>query len=280
METFKRILKWLISDWIKVQEDKALHENRLFWLVVLAPLVFIAWIVYRLTEELITKGLYNPNVSSESLANFALYYAFPITLLTVPLTLAVMINRFHSSKQKAKSNLLVEQNNAANNYFNHFDSYNEYIKKLENEDSISTFKVKISPQISYAIFFKSSSINSPCFLISLSIIDEFIKQIDDEVKKYKIYLSNEVKGTYTIQFKLAGFSHRNWGVNNDNDVITLMNTYYSLFQQITEFHGATNSSEANLYLESKYDEIFRSHFKYDSGWKLKPLEKTVLDTIL
>ncbi|MDC9518748.1 MULTISPECIES: hypothetical protein [unclassified Pseudoalteromonas] len=110
METINRILKWL-GECFKVEEDKALHENKLFWIVVLIPLFFIIWISWILTTELITKSIYSPHISAESLAGFVNYYAFPIALLTVPLTLAVMINRFHSSKQKAKSNRLVEQNN-------------------------------------------------------------------------------------------------------------------------------------------------------------------------
>ncbi|MBB1404859.1 hypothetical protein H5079_04445 [Pseudoalteromonas sp. SG44-5] len=182
MGIVKKVSKWLVSDWFKVQEDKALHENRLFWLVVLAPLLFIAWFFYRLTEELITKGLYNPHVSAESLAGFVSYYAFPIALLTVPLTLAVMINRFHSSKQKAKSNHLVEQNNSSNNFFNHYKYFVEHceaLKKRHPEDSFN-----LSPERLYKILFPSSSVSNFTTELNSNFIKDVSAKFNSVIESY------------------------------------------------------------------------------------------------
>ena len=227
METVNKILN-LLGECFKVEEDKALHENKLFWVVVLVPLFFIVWISWRLTAELITKGLYNPHVSSESLASFVNYYAFPIALLTVPLTLAVMINRFHSSKQKAKSNRLVEQNNSANNFFNHYKYFVEHCEALKKRHPESSFN--LSPELLYKILFPSSSVSNfttelnSNFIKDVSVkFNSVIELYTEHVEKYFIsviatasnvddvhqdYIEiNQLNQTFYYSFHLDGFSY-------------------------------------------------------------------------
>ncbi|MBB1419699.1 hypothetical protein H5187_20875 [Pseudoalteromonas sp. SG44-1] len=221
MGTVNKILN-LLGECFKVEEDKALHENKLFWVVVLVPLFFIVWISWRLTAELITKGLYNPHVSSESLASFVNYYAFPIALLTVPLTLAVMINRFHSSKQKAKSNRLVEQNNIANNFFNHYKYFVEHCEALKKRNPENYFN--LSPELLYKSLFPSSSVSNFTTDLNSKFIKKISVQFNSIIKSYSAHIEKHEVSSITTACN----------VNDDHlaesiEVIHLNSTFYYLF---------------------------------------------------
>ncbi|MFU2508870.1 hypothetical protein [Pseudoalteromonas sp. ASV78] len=211
METVNKILSWL-GECFKVEEDKALHENKLFWVVVLVPLFFITWISWRLSEELITKGLYNPHVSAESLASFVNYYAFPIALLTVPLTLAVMINRFHSSKQKAKTNRLIEQNNTANNFYTHYKYFREHCESIIEKQSI-----EIDIDIFYNFIFPEANVSRFSTHLNPKFIELLEKELEKLNQRYQKYSELPYEDPYkgkmyraSTPFKgeLKAFSHK------------------------------------------------------------------------
>lgn len=193
METINRILKWL-GECFKVEEDKALHENKLFWIVVLIPLFFIIWISWILTTELITKSIYSPHISAESLAGFVNYYAFPIALLTVPLTLAVMINRFHSSKQKAKSNRLVEQNNTANNFFNHYKYFKDHCIGLEKR--FLWLNLQITAELLYKKLFPISSVSNFTTELDKTFVESVFVYYEDMILDYQNHI--KINGIKTI----------------------------------------------------------------------------------
>lgn len=254
VKMFFKVLKWIVNDWFKVQEDRALHENKLFWLVVLVPLAFIGWVFWKLTELLKTEGLYNPIINAESLAGFVNYYAFPIALLTLPLTLALMINRFHSSKQKAKSNRLVEKNNTANNYFSHFNSFKEYCEQLEviHENK----SLKIFPQRLYQFIFFNSNLTNFEPEVSEQLIQTIISSIKDEIFLFEEHIADNKKdnnyGEYDRSESLFEGLDFHCQITSDGQLYeyfeTLSNIYYDIFM----FQGILN----NNYIRSKFQEAF------------------------
>lgn len=268
METVHEVVKWLIKDWFKVQEDIALHENRLFWLVVLAPLFFITWLFWRLTEELITKGLYNPHVSAESLAGFVSYYAFPIALLTVPLTLAVMINRFHSSKQKAKSNRLVEQNNTANNFFNHYKYFCDHCEAIRQRYSKGVLVLK--PEVLYKKLFIHSSINNLNAELNLDFIQHYFnellpigqsfknhsdqfhdiifRQVPDDPDPLEIHIFVE---PFIYRLNFSGFSYTT-SIKQESHFSSQLHQYYDILYALICFNGVANYHEVCEYTDEMY----------------------------
>lgn len=169
-----------------VEEDIGLHENKAFIRWIGYPLLVILVVVIAVTWNLFEAGVYSFNkefeVSFVTLNDFAKYYAFPIASLTVPLTLGVMFNRFHSSKQKAKSNRLVEVNNTANNYFSHFQHFKTYIQNIENKDDLNTFQIEMhsTPSL-YKAFLINSTLKNNNFDIPKIVADDFINELK---KKY------------------------------------------------------------------------------------------------
>ncbi|BDF94306.1 hypothetical protein [Pseudoalteromonas sp. KAN5] len=268
METVDKVVKWLIKDWFKVQEDIALHENKLFWLVVLAPLFFITWLSWRLTEELITKGLYNPHVSAESLAGFVSYYAFPIALLTVPLTLAVMINRFHSSKQKAKSNRLVEQNNTANNFFNHYKYFCDHCEAIRQRYSKGVLVLK--PEVLYKKLFIHSSINNLNAELNLDFIQHYFnellpigqsfqnhsnqfhdiifQQVRDDLEPLEIHIFVE---PFIYRLDFSGLSYRT-SIEQESHFSSQLDQYYDILYALICFNGVSNYHEVCEYTNKMY----------------------------
>ncbi|MDC3190421.1 hypothetical protein NQU96_11770 [Pseudoalteromonas elyakovii] len=243
-------LKNIFRYFFGIHEDKALHQNWVFWIVVLVPLGVVCWLMYTLTQDLISDGLYNPRVSSESLASFVNYYAFPITMLTVPLTLAVMINRFHSSKQKAKSNRLVELNNAANSYFSHYNYFKKYLDDIDNVDDMmnrNTFKLAISCPLAYRKIFTNSTINTPNFDIPESVVDELVKELSKQVKGFKRHVDQGNLGTYPSDFEIEGFKAIR-AINSIGNLISIIETYFHIYDELFKFQGTTNVNEIREYL--------------------------------
>lgn len=257
-------LKNIFRHFFGIHEDKALHQNWIFWIVVLVPLSIICWLVYTLTQDLISDGLYNPHVSSESLASFVNYYAFPITMLTVPLTLAVMINRFHSSKQKAKSNRLVEINNAANNYFSHFQHFKTYIQNIENSDSLNTTKIEMDsiPSL-YRAFFTNSTLKNNNFDIPKFVADDFLNKLKQEVHSYKEHVdgqTNKENIFYNLQFDLELMKTKEAVVNSTSKFYKTYHSYVLIYMQIFEFEGVANSEEITNYFEDSVQKCFYDNF--------------------
>jgi len=263
-----KILKWF-EECFKVQEDKALHENKLFWLVVLSPLVFIAWVFWRLTSELMTKGLYNPHISAESLAGFVSYYAFPIALLTVPLTLAVMINRFHSSKQKAKSNRLVEQNNTANNFFNHYKYFCDHCEAIRQRYSNEVLVLK--PEVLYKKLFIHSSINNLNAELNLDFIQHYFNELlpigqsfqnhskqfhdmifqqvcADDPEPLEIHIFEE---PFIYRLDLSGLSYRT-SIEQESHFSSQLDQYYDILYALICFNGVSNYHEVCEYTNKMY----------------------------
>lgn len=195
------IKQWFIKH-MPVQEDIGLHENKAFIRWIGYPLLAILVVVIAVTWNLFETGIYSFDkefeISFVTLNDFAKYYAFPIASLTVPLTFGVMFNRFHSSKQKAKSNLLVEQNNSANNFFNHYKYFAEFCESLSND--FFNKKENIGPEILYKKLFPEASVVHFTTNANEKCIDDIISAFHNTLEEYKNHLLNtELKTVSSLQ---------------------------------------------------------------------------------
>ncbi len=261
----KRIWLW-IADCFRIHEDKALHKNKSFWFAIFFPMFWIGLIFLALTMELQNEGLFNPRITSDALNGFVKFYAFPITLLTLPLTFAVMVNRFHSSKQKAKSNNLVERNNIANNYFSHFDSFKNYCEELEKKHS--KINTEFNAQILYQSIFINSNITNFNPKVSKSQINSLISRFLNEIELYKVHIETigyEFKETRTVnQYKLIFDKFEgvkvSFVINNDhqfyNSLIELVSIFYDMFI----FQGVLFGKKASHYFQKEVTLIIDQNF--------------------
>ncbi|MDI4668079.1 hypothetical protein MKZ42_05375 [Pseudoalteromonas shioyasakiensis] len=191
---FEVIKQWFIKH-MPVQEDIGLHENKAFLRWITYPLLVILAIAFAITWNLFETGIYSFDKEFElsfiTLNDFAKYYAFPIASLTVPLTFGVMFNRFHSSKQKAKSNRLVEQNNSANNYFNHYKYFSEFCESLSNNFFKKT--ENISPAILYKRLFPDASVVHFTTEVSEKFLNDIFLDLHTIIDDYEHHLLNTEK---------------------------------------------------------------------------------------
>ncbi|MEM5546989.1 hypothetical protein [Pseudoalteromonas fuliginea] len=211
----KRVTNWFITH-IPVEEDLGLHENKAFRRWIGYPLLFIFLLVIAITWDLYETGVYSFNksflINSATLNDFAKFYAFPIAALAVPLTFGVMFNRFHSSKQKAKSNRLVENNNTANNFYTHYKYFREHCELVIEKQSI-----EINIDIFYNFIFPEANVNKFSTHLNPKFIELLEKELEKLNQKYQKYSESPYKDPYEGKMfrasipdrgELKAFSHK------------------------------------------------------------------------
>lgn len=259
MRIFQNVKNWLIEH-LPVEEDIALHENSSFHKWVGYPLLLIFIFAIFITYNLFQEDIYSFNkellITTETLSDFVKFYAFPITALTIPLTLGVMFNRFHSSKQKAKSNRLIEQNNLVNNYFSHFSNFSNYTDSLEVK--FKHIGLKLSAQSLHRIIFQDCSLLNFEASIQKESIDTIIASIFDEVDKYIVRISEN--GYYTINSELINGIELPYSVRNDSQVHSYLHEMRSIIISIINYQGAINSIEIGKYFIKKYQKNIKKYF--------------------
>lgn len=186
----KKITNWFIKH-MPVEDNIGLHENKAFRRWVGYPLLIILFLVIAITWDLYRTGIYSFSrgflINSATLNDFAKFYAFPIAALAVPLTLGVMFNRFHSSKQKAKSNQLIEQNNKANNFFNHYKYFVEHCDAAEKRFEFKN--LAIAKEVLYKLFFPKSSVDNFVTELNKDLIKEIIIHFRSIIEDYNSHLN-------------------------------------------------------------------------------------------
>lgn len=275
------IKQWFIKH-MPVEEDIGLHENKAFIRWVGYPLLAILGMVIAVTWNLFEAGIYSYNkefeVSFVTLNDFAKYYAFPIASLTVPLTFGVMFNRFHSSKQKAKSNRLVEQNNSANNFFNHYKYFTEYCEKVQ--ERYVNRGLKIKPEVCYKSLFRESSVENFITSVDIEFIKHYFISLTDEMSKYKDIVRKEgyvnssklsfmserfIKGDYVFTLSINGI-YLSYPANNDLDLYLVVNESIDILITMLNFNGISGSNKLVDLTTNIHDKFIKQHF--DVGDKI------------
>lgn len=274
----KKIWLW-IAGCFRIHEEKALHKNKSFWFAIFFPMFWIGLIFLALTMELQNKGLFNPRITSDALNGFVKFYAFPITLLTLPLTFAVMVNRFHSSKQKAKSNELVERNNESNNYFNHYKYFAEHCESVTKR--FGNEKLNVKPEFLYKILFPDSSIQSFNATVPPYIVDDILKVFDLNIDKLRthldLYETERVKNEYDENgvlvsngldylkkefkycFEIDGLKHQAH-ISLEKKMYSSMKTTLEVLVMLLSFHGIANYKEVTDNLSNRFHVLVMRRF--------------------
>lgn len=268
MRIFQNVKNWMIKH-LPVEEDIALHENSSFHKWVGYPLLIILIFAIFITFDLYQKEIYSLNkdllITAETLSDFAKFYAFPITALTIPLTLGVMFNRFHSSKQKAKSNRLIEQNNLVNNYFSHFSNFSNYTDSIEVK--FKHIGLKLSAQSLHRIMFQNCSLLNFEASIQKASIDKIVVSIFDEVDKYILLIAE--KEYHTINSELVNGIELPYSVRNDGQLYLYLHEMKAIIISIINYQGAINSTEISEYFIKKHQEGINKYFKSDKSLREK-----------
>ncbi|WP_064435420.1 hypothetical protein [Pseudoalteromonas neustonica] len=261
----KRFVEWF-NECMPVEESVGLHENKAFRRWVGYPLLIILLLFIAITWDLYNAGVYSFSksflINSTTLNGFAKFYAFPIAALAVPLTFGVMFNRFHSSKQKAKSNQLIEQNNSANIYFSHFAYFSEYTKEIDNKDEVlkkGTFKIDLSAQLAYRRIFTNSTISNSDFNIPKSVVDELVDELSKEFLSFNKYVIDAYNGPYFSNFEIEGFKPTR-AVNNKESFKNMVKSYFHVYQELFKFQGTTNTNEILDYLSTAERNFFETYY--------------------
>jgi len=163
-----------------IDETVGLHKNYSFRLAIFFPVVACILFVGLFSWQLHQEGMYNFYFTQPSITAFVKYFSFPISLLSLSIVFGVMVARFHSSKQKAKSNLITEANNSVNFFYKTHEEFDKYCQKLLIAKH-SEFK-SIDSVICYGFLFKNSVTKNP----SLIINEETMRQIE---KFYYLYFN-------------------------------------------------------------------------------------------
>lgn len=276
------IKQWFIKH-MPVEEDVGLHENKAFIRWIGYPLLAILVMVIAVTWNLFETGIYSFNKEFEmsfvTLNDFAKYYAFPIASLTVPLTFGVMFNRFHSSKQKAKSNKIVEQNNIANNFFNHFKYFKEHCEVLEKR--FDFLNLEISCEILYKELFKGSSVSNFITDIEIGVNDELLTYINNEIDTFikhvdkvgvesvahtssppendDYYEKHTLNESYSFRFRQSGIYFQQT-INEPVDFDNLLQSNFDFIFMLLCFNGVSNFEIIGGDFTKRYWELHQNKF--------------------
>jgi hypothetical protein len=253
---FQNVKNWLIKH-LPVEADIALHENSSFHKWVGYPLLLIFTLIIFITFDLYQKGIYSLNkdllITTKTLSDFVKFYAFPITALTVPLSLVVMFNRFHSSKQKAKSNRLIEQNNLVNNYFSHFSNFNSYTGTLEVK--YKSVGLKLSAQRLYRILFQNCNLMKFDATVQKDCIDIIIHSAFVELEKYRNHIV--INSHYTVDKEVIEGVELLWSTRKDSQIYKYLEELKLIIIDLINFQGIINSKEIEKYFYTEYEKSWK-----------------------
>lgn len=187
-------IKLWFKKFFAIDETVGLHKNYSFRLAILLPVASCLFLVGLFSWQLHQNGLYNFHFTQPGITDFVKYFSFPISLLSLSIVFGVMVARFHSSKQKAKSNEITERNNSVNYFYKTHEEFEKFCAKLVSS-RITRFS-RIRADIFYSVFFSSSSPNSP----SLYVHDSFFRAIDSF---YDVYIENLIEYLGSDDFNTA-----------------------------------------------------------------------------
>lgn len=187
-------IKPRFKQFFAIDETVGLHKNYSFRLAILLPIASCLFLVGLFSWQLHQNGLYNFHFTQPGITDFVKYFSFPISLLSLSIVFGVMVARFHSSKQKAKSNEITERNNSVNYFYKTHEEFEKFCAKLVR--SRKTRFSRIRADRFYSVFFSSSSPNSP----SLYVHDSFFRAINSF---YGVYINNLIEYLGSDDFNKA-----------------------------------------------------------------------------
>lgn len=192
-----------------IDETVGLHKNNSFKLAIFLPIAVSFLFICLFVVQLVLENQFRLSFSQSGLNAFISYFSFPISLLSLSIVFGVMVARFHSSKQKAKSNEITERNNSVNYFYKTHEEFDKYCNKLIQSKYCHIEGVR--SEICYRILFESSRPENP----NLFVNDNFFRAID---KVYSVYTDNFIRYLNSEKYHAALKENRGRGhsFNFDN----------------------------------------------------------------
>ncbi|WP_320151027.1 hypothetical protein [uncultured Tolumonas sp.] len=232
-----------LNKWLSVNGSVALHKNRIFLVATLSPLVLAIILAYPLTENLTI------DLSVDGYANFITIFNLPLWIASASLVLGVVVNRFHSSEQRAATLMLSVGQNHFSNYLNHRDHFQKYLKPISENLGIDVDPFKI-----YGIIFSSSTPSNADISLSEGVYDYFAEKFESEFwSKMKfsspIFSKQEVNIYFPRFAKSIGLNMESVELKNFNELKSILIKIRKLYRRAMEYGTTRNSSEKNQEIE-------------------------------
>lgn len=269
-----------IKSWFKkiiaIDETVGLHKNHSFRLAIFLPVLLSAIFITIFSIQLAIDGQFKLSITQPNVTAFIRYFTFPISLLSLSIFFGVMVARFHSSKQKAKSNEITERNNSVNYFYKTHEEFEKYCKKLVESKECKFSSLR--SDICYSALFCESSPEEP----SLIPCERFFRRInklfsiysDDYVKSIKVVDSNQFNDTEevlifaspNVLMKELGMSFIDYGqVDSPKDVNARLYEIYNSVVDLFYFPGMEQRDESTRRLNEiylKYTNIINKNSKH------------------
>jgi len=226
-----------------VNGSVALHKNIIFWVTTLSPLVFAMILAHPLTVGQTLE------LSVNGYANFITIFNLPLWVASASLVLGVLVNRFHSSEQRAATLMLSMRQNNFSNYLNHRDHFQKYLKPISESLGIDVDPFKI-----YGIVFSSSTPANVDISLSDGVYDYYAAKFESEFwSKMKfsapIFSRQEVNIYFPRFAKSIGLNMGTVELQNFDELKSILIKIRKIYRRAMEFGTTRNSSDKNQEIE-------------------------------
>ena len=158
-----------------------------------------------------------------------------------------MVARFHSSKQKAKSNKITERNNSVNYFYKTHEEFEKFCAKLVSSREYSLKSIRADTL--YSVFFSSSSPTAPSLMVS----DSFNRAVNSF---YSVYVNNLIEYLDSDDFNAAQ-QRTSRGIGLRYDFSDGLHTKLKMLGLKIEWIGCLNDlSKVENELLKFYDSIY------------------------
>lgn len=242
----------MVKKFFVIDESKALHENRSFWLALGVPVVIA--VIFAL--PIILAGKLEFNFSDKGYDYFIQLFSFPLWIASMSLVTGVMVGRFHGSKQRAKAMKQAQAQNEFSNYFNHQDYFCKHLDEIAEKHGVKIDKLKI-----YKIIFSGSSTSEVKVNIASNIFDVFkgaLEQLQAEValcndkqRKFDLILKNlePFSKSIGIEYEAPKFNYQS--------LETILVVYKEFYIEVISYsgNGVEKKQQIKEYIKFPFDKL-------------------------
>lgn len=234
-----KVIKKIACEFVRVDETKPLHRNKIFWLATISPLVISAMLSAPLAGNLAFE------FSKEGYDLFLSTFKFPLWLSSSSLVFGVMVGRFHGSAQRATTINQSKLQNNFSNYLSHRDHFQKYMQSVSDELDLKIDAFKI-----YGVIFSSSTPNGVDINISNGIYDYYAQQFEEQFwSKMKFASPNFTKDEVDIYFprfaKSIGVNAEKLAINDYESLKSVLIRIRKLYRRGMEY-GSTRTDSVSV----------------------------------
>lgn len=232
-----------LNRWISVNGEVALHKNIIFWLATISPLILATLLAYPLTDNLILE------LSAKGYSNFIAIFNLPLWVASASLVFGVVVNRLHSSEQRAATLRLNIFQNHFSNHLNHRDHFQKYLKPISE-----SYEIDVDPFKIYGILFSSSIPSNADISLSDGVFDYFSESFENEfwskMKFSSPHFSKQEINIYFPRFaKSIGLNMEGVELKDFNELKSTLVKIRKLYRRAMEYGTTRNSSNKNQEIE-------------------------------